>query len=303
MRGFSAQIPAALIDRIQRENPEILYIEPNVRINIAPPRSIKVTAKPLPPVQATPWGIFRVGGGVDGSGRHAWIIDTGIDVKHEDLNVGAGANFVLKGRNTANDGNGHGTHVAGTVAALDNGIGVIGVAAGAIVHPVRVLDNNGSGTIASVIAGVDYVMQNADPLRGDVANLSLGASGHFQSLHDAIVNAANSGIRFAIAAGNSAAHADQFEPAHIEHNNVVTVSASDSGDVFASFSNYGNPPVDVAAPGVGILSTWLRDGYATLNGTSMATPHVTGLMLLNSLNTDGLVIADPDGVADPIAHY
>jgi subtilisin family serine protease len=184
LRGFSARIPTALIDRIQRENPEISYIEPNARISVAPPRSIKVTAKAGPAIQTTPWGVFRVGGGVNGTGRHAWVIDTGIDANHEDLNVGVGANFVLKGRNSTSDGNGHGTHVAGTIAALDNGIGVIGVAAGATVHPVRVLDNNGSGTIDSVIAGIDYVMQNADPLRGDVANLSLGALGHFQSLHE-----------------------------------------------------------------------------------------------------------------------
>lgn len=303
LRGFSAHLPDNLVERIKRDNPEIRYIEANARINVAPPKPVKVTRKPAPKAQSTPWGIFRVGGGADGSGRHAWVIDTGIDPRHDDLVVGEGANFVLTGRNTTSDGHGHGTHVAGTIAAIDNNMGVIGVAAGATVHPVRVLDNNGSGSIDGVIAGVDYVMQNADPLRGDVANMSLGATGHFQSLHDAIVNAANTGIRFAIAAGNDAVHADMSEPAHIEHNNIFTVSAMAEGDLFAGFSNYGNPPVDVVAPGVGIFSTWKRNSYATLNGTSMATPHVAGLLLLNSLNTDGVVGNDPDGFPDLIAHY
>ncbi|MFC6981324.1 S8 family serine peptidase [Microbulbifer taiwanensis] len=122
-----------------------------------------------------PWGIGRVGGPVDGSGRDAWIIDTGIDLNHADLNVDGSRGFsaFTSGPNAGvDDGHGHGTHVAGTVGAIDNGIDVVGVAANATVIPVKVLDRRGSGTTSGVIAGVDYVGANA--ASGDCANMSLG---------------------------------------------------------------------------------------------------------------------------------
>jgi subtilisin family serine protease len=313
LRGFSATLSPDAAARLVERNPHIAYVERNgvVRaIGQADGGEVALAArggsgKPAPsePLQVVPAGVSRVGGPVSGAGRHAWVIDTGIDLDHPDLVVGIGANFVLRGRNSPDDGNGHGTHVAGTIAAIDNGIDVVGVAAGATVHPVRVLDNSGSGTIDAVVAGVDYVAANADPARGDAANLSLGAAGHFQSLHDAIVTTANLGIRFAIAAGNSAADAGGFEPAHIDHPNVYTISAIDGADVFASFSNYGNPPIDFAAPGVAVLSTAKGGGVTTLSGTSMATPHVCGLLLFGIPRTSGNVLNDPDGTADPIVHY
>ncbi len=307
IKGFSATLPAIAAEKLAR-NPAIKYHEKNgVVWAVGMPDEIAAASKKdlsiggQPVAQQLPYGVGRVGGPYDGSTRHAWVVDTGIDLNHPDLNVGPGANFVFPGKNSPDDGNGHGTHVAGTIGALNNQIDVVGVAANAVVHPVRVLDNAGSGTIDGVIAGVDYVAANAQP--GDVANMSLGASGHFQSLHDAVFNAANLGIRFSIAAGNSTAHADLYEPAHVEHPNVYTVSAIDAADRFASFSNYGNPPVDFAAPGVSIVSTRKGGGVISYSGTSMASPHVAGILLLVSPVTNGYALNDPDGSADPVAHY
>ncbi len=311
LKGFSATLSAQAAARLAERNPQIAYHERNgvvSAIDQANETAAEVrggSGKPgsSEPPQIVPYGILRVGGPIGGSGRHAWVIDTGIDLDHPDLVVGAGANFVLRGKNSPDDGNGHGTHVAGTIAAVDNTVDVVGVAAGAAVHPVRVLDNSGFGTIDGVVAGVDYVAANADPARGDAVNMSLGAAGHFQSLHDAIVNTANLGIRFAVAAGNDASNAGGFEPAHIDHPNVYTVSAIDNADVFAYFSNYGNPPIDFAAPGVSIVSTAKGGGVTTMSGTSMATPHVCGLLLLGIPRTSGNALQDPDGTPDPIVHY
>ena len=307
--GFSATLPKQAAERLAAQTPFISYFEPNgvvwaIGRPVAPnkrPKNSPGSGDTSEPPQVTPYGITRVGGASNGAGLNAWVIDTGIDLDHPDLNVGSGANFILWGKNSPDDGNGHGTHVAGTIAARDNAIDVVGVAAGATVHPIRVLNNSGSGTIDGVVAGIDYVARNGSS--GDCANLSLGAKGHFQSLHDAIYSAAQlQGIRFAIAAGNETSAAGNFEPAHVEHANVHTVSAVDGSDTFAWFSNYGNPPVDFAAPGVGVLSTKKGGGVTTLSGTSMAAPHVCGLLLLNgSPGTNGFAIDDPDGNPDPIA--
>lgn len=304
LRGFSAPLSAAAAGRIAAD-PRVAYVEADGMASIF---QGKGGGKPggggcdAEPAQVTPWGITRVGGPAGGSGTTAWVIDTGIDLDHCDLNVDVArsANFVTRGKNSPDDGNGHGTHVAGTIAAVDNTIDVVGVAAGAAVVAVRVLDNSGSGAISWVVAGVDYVAANA--AAGNVANMSLGASGHFQSLHDAVLNAADQGVKFSIAAGNSSADANNFEPAHVEHANVVTISAIDINDVFASFSNFGNPPIDWAAPGVGVLSTQRGGGTTTFSGTSMAAPHVAGILLLGALRADGFAIGDPDGNPDPIAH-
>ncbi len=254
------------------------------------------------PAQTTPWGITRVGGSRDGSGKTAWIIDTGVQQDHPDLNVDTArsANFITKGKYTVEDGNGHGTHVAGTIAALDNNIGVVGVAAGAQVVGVRVLDNRGSGTNSGVIAGVDYAAANFAP--GDVANMSLGG-GVSTALDQAVINAADAGLVFALAAGNESDDANNHSPARANHANIWTVSASDSSDAMAYFSNYGNPPIECAAPGVSIESTWIGSGYNTISGTSMATPHVAGLLLFGAPNFSGTVSGDPDGNPDSICSF
>ena len=311
IRGFSASLPDAALKRLL-DDPSVDYIEPDGRVwavapgnrpdKSKPPKDDGGTSDPPEASQETPWGISYVGGPQDGVGLTAWVIDTGIDFGHPDLNVDTSraANFVTRGKNTAEDGHGHGTHVAGTIAALNNSIDVVGVAAGASVVPVRVLSNSGSGYTTWVIAGVDHFAAHADP--GDVANMSLGG-GVSTSFDTAVRNAAAAGVRFALAAGNDSLHADNSSPARVNHENVYTVSAIDSNGSFAWFSNYGNPPVDVAAPGVGILSTANGGGTTTKSGTSMAAPHVAGLLLLDSLNTNGTAKNDPDGTADPVASF
>ena len=122
------------------------------------------------------------------------------------------------------------------------------------------------------------------------------------ALNDAVIGAASNGIFFALAAGNSSVNASGHSPASAEHTNIYTVSAIDSNDYFAWFSNYGNPPVDCAAPGVNVLSTKKGGGTTTFSGTSMAAPHVAGLLLIGLPNPDGYAIDDPDGISDPICH-
>lgn len=253
--------------------------------------------------QQTPWGVSRVGGAIDGSNAGtAWIIDSGIDLDHPDLNVDvARSQSFLGGNQSTNpdDQNGHGTHVAGTVGAIDNGIGVVGVASGATVVSVRVLDRRGSGSTSGVIGGVDYVAANASS--GDAANMSLG--GGISTALDNAVLAASSSCPFALAAGNESQNANNSSPARVNGNNIYTVSSMTSSDNWSSFSNYGNPPVDYCAPGSSVYSTYKGGGYATLSGTSMASPHVCGILLIGGITSDGTVNGDPDGNADDIAHH
>lgn len=247
--------------------------------------------------EVVPWGIARVGGPGTASGATAWVIDSGIDLDHPDLNVDVARSKSFIRDTSPDDGNGHGTHVAGTIAAIDNDIGVVGVAPGALLVAVRVLDRRGSGSYSGVIAGVDYVAANG--ASGDVANMSLGGPVS-QALDDAVVNAAKGGVRFTLAAGNDGADANNYSPARANGANVYTVSAFAEGDTFASFSNYGNPPVDFAEPGVSVKSTYKDGGYNTLSGTSMAAPHLAGILMAGTVRTDSNVSGDPDGNADPI---
>jgi subtilisin family serine protease len=252
--------------------------------------------------QETPYGITRVGS-ASGAGKRAWVLDTGIDLDHPDLNVNTilSRTFLTGGyTGSPDDGHGHGTHVAGTIAAKNNNIGVVGVAYDAEVVAVQVLNASGSGDIVGVVAGMDYVA--AVGLPGDVANMSL--SGDANSILDyAAISAAASGVYFAIAAGNERRDANLNSPARANGLNLFTISAMDSNDKFAWFSNYGTS-VDFCSPGVGTKSTYRNGGYATMSGTSMAAPHVAGLLLITNgnLQTDGYVINDRDNNPDPIAH-
>lgn len=282
------------------KNEKVAYVEQDRLITLAPPGgSGEVEASST---QETPYGITRVNGvtGYSGSGV-AWVIDTGIDLDHEDLNVDAsrGFNAFTRGRDakSLDDGNGHGSHVAGTIAALNNNVGVIGVAPGATVIPIKVLDSRGSGSYSGVIAGVDHVAANGNS--GDVANMSLGGPVS-QALDDAVLAASQNGILFALAAGNDTDDANNYSPARVNGTNIFTISAMDSSDVFAYFSNYGNPPVDYCAPGVSVKSTWMNGGYNTISGTSMASPHAAGVLLLGNASTDGYVSGDLDSSSDPI---
>lgn len=300
LTGFTAKLSEAEASKLRLDS-RVRIVEQDRIITLVKPDGKGKPPKDEPVPQETPWGITRVGGSGDGTGKSAWVIDTGIDLGHEDLNVDVGrsANFVPRGKDSPKDGHGHGTHVAGTIAAINNSIDVVGVAANASLVAVRVLDNSGSGAYSWVIAGVDYVAEFA--VAGDVANLSLGGPPS-DALDAAVRNAANAGVKFSLAAGNSGADAGNYSPARVEHSNVWTVSAIGQDGCMPYWSNWGNPPIENAAPGVGILSTKKGGGTTTFSGTSMAAPHVAGLLLLGAVSTDGFVCNDPDGNPDPIAH-
>lgn len=321
VNGFSAVVPKGQLDKITSD-PRVKYVEQDSIITIfkkpsgTPGGGGESTTQPP---QVTPTGIARIGGPVSGSVNvDVAVIDTGIDPTHPDLNVISGVNFA-KGKSWA-DGNGHGTHVAGTIAAKNNDIGVVGVAPDARLYAVRVLDNRGSGFTSDVIAGVDWVAANANTI--EVANMSLGGS-QSSALNTAVENAVNAGVVFVVAAGNESTDACSKSPASAP--NAITVSALDdrdgvsNNDPFASFSNYGSC-VDVIAPGVLILSTWKDGGYNTISGTSMASPHVAGAAALylasyptdmpaqvvsaiqSTGNLDWNVSTDPDGNHEKLVH-
>ena len=296
IRGFSMNASAQAMDNMKRRHNNIAYCEEDQVVTaIQTGGGGGGTAQPA---QVVPWGIARVNGGRAGTFATAWVIDTGIQLSHPDLNVDAArSRSFLGGRTTANDQNGHGTHVAGTIGARNNTIGVIGVAPGAPVVAVRVLDRRGSGSNSGVIAGVDYVAASGSP--GDVANMSLGG-GASTALDNAVLNAASRGIRFAVAAGNEAQFAGNVSPSRTNGTNVYTISAFAQGDTWASFSNFGNPPVDFGEPGVAVRSTWINSSYNTISGTSMATPHFAGILLQGGPVSGGRVTGDPDGNPDVI---
>ena len=269
--GYSARIPADRLAAL-RADENVAYVEPDGEMSVD--------------AQTLPWGIDRVDADIsstlagNGSGAVAnvnvYVIDTGVDTRHADLNVVGHVNFA-GGKNA--DCHGHGTHVAGTVAASDNTLDVVGVAPGAPITGVKVLGCGGSGSTSGVIAGVDWVTANA--VRPAIANMSLGGSAS-TALDNAVTNSAASGVFYSLAAGNSGANACTQSPARAgagTNNGVMTTAATDSADREASWSNYG-PCVDIWAPGVSILSTRLRGGTTTMSGTSMASPHAGGVAAL-----------------------
>ena len=300
MTGFTATLSPEQLKSLQSDS-RVASVEPDVMVKLSVAKE-ETTAMAFV-AQNTPYGITRVNGGVDGTGKTAWIIDSGIDLDHPDLNVDVDrSKSFVPGEPSPDDQNGHGSHVAGTVAAIDNGIGVIGVASNAKVVALKVLGADGSGATSGIIAALDYVAAVGEP--GDAANMSLGPAVPILGINSALDNATTrvgaKGIGVAIAAGNSTSIANLYSPARASGENVYTVSAMDSNDQFAYFSNFGSV-VDYCAPGVSVYSTSMQGGYATLSGTSMAAPHVCGLLLLGDLRTDGNVFLDPDFNPDPIA--
>jgi subtilisin family serine protease len=216
------------------------------------------------------------------SGVDIYIIDTGIMTNHADLNVVGGVNYVT-GSSSYADQNGHGTHVAGTAAAKDNTINVVGVAPGATLYAVRVLNSSGSGQNSWIISGINWVTarKTSNPSRPMVANMSLGGytgSTTYQAMDIAVRNSVTAGVVYTIAAGNSSADASKYSPAHVTE--AITVGAYDpSNNRWASYSNYGTI-VDILAPGSNIISTYYNGGTTTMSGTSMAAPHVAGTAAL-----------------------
>lgn len=247
--------------------------------------------------QQVSYGTGRVNGPVDGTGKTAWVVDSGIDLDHPDLNVDASQGFVANGINGGmEDQNGHGTHVAGTIAALNNNTGSLGVAPGATVVPIRVLNRRGSGSYSGIIAGLDHVASRAS--NGDCVNMSLGGPAD-GAVDDAVRGAAQqSGAYFVIAAGNDSRDADGFSPARVNGNNIYTIAAMSNGDNWASYSNYGND-VDYISPGSSIFSLWKNGGTNTISGTSMASPHACAVLMMGGRGTDGSV-SDGRGGSYPI---
>ena len=272
IKGFAGRLSPAAVAAL-RNDPRISYIEEDqpvylVGVQANPPswgldRSDQVSL----PLNAS-YTYNQTGAGVD-----AYIIDTGIRTTHQDFGGRAVAGFdAVTPGGTAADGNGHGTHVAGTVGGT-----TFGIAKAVRLVAVRVLDNSGSGTTAGVIAGIDWVTTD-HTTRPAVANMSLGG-GVSTSLDDAVRRSIADGVVYAIAAGNSSADASTASPARVAE--AITVGATDINDAFATFSNYGSL-VDILAPGVNITSAWRTADNATntISGTSMATPHVTGAAAL-----------------------
>lgn len=296
--------PGGFIARLTTEEAAKLKLDENIK-HIEPDRIISLnTCFTVVAPRLITWNIDRVGYG-DGTGKKVWVIDTGIDFDHPDLNVNLTlSRSFLGAQTTADDENGHGTHVAGVIGAKNNTFGVLGVASGATLISLRVLDKDGEGKLSYIIQALSYINANGSP--GDVVNMSLGEDeGTSDILDEQVQNTAARGIYFAIAAGNEHETASTHSPARANGSNIFTVSAIDSLDRFASFSNYGNDVVDYAVPGVRILSTYTNDRYAYMSGTSMAAPHMAGLLALKGRNitTSGFAKNDPDGTPDPIAHY
>lgn len=307
INGKAVALPPQAVETLRRQK-GILRIDDDVEVYALarwarptstprPTATPKPTSTPTPvPAQTLPWGVDRIDADLawntsSGSGIKVGIIDTGIDIKHPDLvsNLKGGASTVWY-TGSYNDDNGHGTHVAGIVAALNNTLGVVGVGPQIDLYGVKVLDRNGSGYLSDVIEGLDWAIQN----KMQVVNMSLGTSSDVQSLHDAVQRVNAAGIVQVAAAGNSGG-AVIYPAAYSE---VIAVSATDSTDKIASWSSRGTE-VDLAAPGVSIYSTYKGQTYKTLSGTSMASPHVAGaaaLVLTQTAKCD----SDLNGVCSPI---
>jgi len=318
LQGMAAVVPAGRLQALQRD-PRVLRVEEN--------RRVRAFAQALPTgidrIHAEQHPTARIDGNDERVDVDVAVLDTGADLDHPDLNIFRYANCARQGPlNTtcsdndsgADDGDGHGTHVAGTIAALDNDSGVVGVAPGARLWVVKVLNNRGSGYLNWILGGIDYVTAHAGEI--EVANMSLGFSGTSAILDDALTTAVAAGVVYVVAAGNDRVDVSQVSPGG--HPDVITVSAladfdgapggltddtvgfssctEDRDDSFACFSNHGTG-VDIMAPGVRIESTWPGGVTYSISGTSMASPHVAGAAALYRADNPG---STPAGVKDAL---
>ena len=306
IKGFTINLPCQAAKRAFGASAWVARMEPDSVVSISKGKPNRggddTSSEPSPLPETEDWGVGRVGGPMSEEGLTAWVIDTGVDLNHPDLNVKEDKGkpwgfsvFYNRGKMDMDDQNGHGTHVAGTIAAIDNTIGSIGVAPGATIVPVRVLDRRGSGSISGVIAGVDFVAEEGNAGSGDCVNMSLGG-GESKSLDNAVKEAAvDSGAYFALAAGNNGADASNYSPARVggifDEDNIFTIAAIDNNDDMLSWSNYGDA-VEYAAPGVSIFSLWKDGGTKTISGTSMAAPHACAVLMLKGID----VTSDGDAV-------
>lgn len=282
--GFVANMSERAIEQLRSLFGDDVFVEEDGEVYAVGDvnSSGRRNSTPSQPAQSVPWGITAVHARdanaiTQGAGAVVCVVDTGIQSDHPDLlgNVVGGENFVAQ-RGAVDstawaDDNGHGTHVAGTIAALDNSIGVVGVAPQVHLFAAKVLDKRGSGYMSDVAEGILSCLAN----HADVISMSLGSSSDSTLVHNAVIDAANAGLILVAAAGNESSGVSY--PA--KYDEVLAVSAVDSNSNLASFSNTG-PEVDFAGPGVSVLSTTKGSSYATYSGTSMATPHVSGVAAL-----------------------
>ena len=310
LKGFAARLGERQLDQL-RADPDVAFVSPD--------RAVQIAARvPLLSGDAAPTGVRRIGAASAADAHQAStaavaVIDTGIDLTHPDLNAVSGKNCTSRRKAApALDDNGHGTHVAGTIGAENDGGGVVGVAPGTRLYAVKVLNASGQGTWSQVICGIDWVTQKANSLNIKVANMSLagfgladGLCGNLigDALNRAICRSTAAGVTYAVAAGNSGQEFSTTVPAAYPEVLTVTAMSDSDGaagalggnptcrtgetdDSYASFSNFADPTDDggqahmIAAPGVCIASTWLGGGYRTASGTSMATPHAAGTVAL-----------------------
>lgn len=287
VNGAVVLLPSRTAERALSGRSGVLRVETDAVVTIM--------ARPQPK-QVLPWGVDRVDAekvwptGNSADPIKVAVVDTGISSTHPDLvaNIKGGVNTITGG--SWSDDNGHGSHVAGIIGALNNTSGVVGVAPLVNLYAVKVLSASGSGYVSDIIEGLQWAVANGM----QVVNMSLGTSVDVQSFHDAVTATYNAGVTLVAAAGNSGG-AVGYPGAYPE---VISVSATDSNNVLASFSSRG-PEVDLAAPGVNIYSTYKGGSYATLSGTSMASPHVAGAVALVLNTAVGVWDADLDGVWDP----
>lgn len=275
INAVAVKLPKNKID-ILKKHPKIEYIEPDYEASALG--------------ENVPWGVARINAPQvwklpnRGTGIRVAVLDTGIQYDHPDLknNIKGGVNFAgyPDGSTTRfywTDKNGHGTHAAGIVAAEDNDIGVVGVAPQAWLYSVRVLNDKGSGYYSDIIQGIEWSINN----NMQVVSMSLGGSSSSYALKNAVDKARSRGIILVAAAGNSGdgnpATNNIAYPAR--YSSVIAVGATGSGDAVPRWSSDGRE-IDVAAPGVSIVSTYRGSTYATMSGTSMATPHVAGTVAL-----------------------
>jgi len=281
--GFAAEMADDIVDLI-RNLPGVDYIEQDAIVTANLGEFDDIEKRAYTTQSSSTWGLSRVShvnrqtssysytyDTSGGAGTCVYVIDTGIQTNHPEFEGRATflANYAGDGSNS--DGNGHGTHCAGTVGSK-----TYGVAKSAKLYAVKVLNASGSGSNSGVIAGINFVANDAQTrgcTNGAVGSMSLGG-GKSTAVNSAAANAVSAGVFMAVAAGNDGADASNYSPA--SEPSVYTVGATDSSDAVASFSNYGSI-VDIHAPGVSILSTWINSGTRSISGTSMATPHVAGL--------------------------